>query len=127
MIRFNSKLTYGYTMFSVKKDLSFKLNRQYARFKYWQKHPVLYVNKLGIFDFFRITIEVENISESGLLAKVTTKGKFTVGEKLILEFDNYFTEVIPVSVMRWEPENQLLAVAFNREIKLIERIALNIS
>lgn len=114
-------------MFSVKKDRSFKLNRQYSRFTYYDKHPVLYVNKLGLFDFFRSPIKVQNISQSGLLAKVSAKVTFSLDEKLILEFDNYFTEAIPISVIRWDPERRLLAIKFSRKIKLIERMALNIA
>jgi len=118
-------------MFNVKKDLSLKVNREHARFNYWEQMPILYVNKLGFFDIFKIPIEVQNISESGLLAKVKIKGKkkdrFTVNESLVIEFDNYFTDVIPTSVVRWDPESQLLAVKFCRDIKLIERIALNIA
>jgi len=114
-------------MFNVKKDLSLKLNRAHTRYNYWPPYPVLYVKKLGFFDFFRIPVEVQNISQSGLLARTTTKATLTVDEKLIIEFDNYFTDVIPASVIRWDPENQLVAVKFGREIKLIERIALNIS
>ncbi|MDX2320983.1 MAG: PilZ domain-containing protein, partial [Moritella sp.] len=100
--------------------------RIHARFNYWPPYPVLYVKKLGFFDFFRTPIEVQNISKSGLLAKVTTSVKFTASEKLIIEFDNYFTEVIPASIIRRDPENHLVAIKFSREIKLIERIALNI-
>lgn len=114
-------------MFRVKKDLSPKVNREHTRFNYWKPFPVLYISKLGLFDFFRIPIEVQNVSKSGLLAKVKTKGKFTVDEKLILEFDNYFTEVIPTMVVRWDPESNLLAVRFCRDIKLIERIVLEIT
>jgi len=112
-------------MFSVKKDLSLKINREHTRFSYWEQSPVLYVSKLGLFDFFKIPIEVRNISQSGLLAKVKTKRKFTVDENLIMEFDNYFTEVIKTTIVRWDPEQDLLAIKFSREIKLIERIALN--
>lgn len=114
-------------MFSVKKDLSVKLDRAHSRYTYWNSYPVLYLNKLGLFDFFSMAIVVQNISKSGLLAKIKTKRKFTVDERLMLEFDNYFTEAIPVKVVRWEPEVGLIAVQFNREIKLIERIALNIA
>jgi len=84
------------------------------------------VDKLGFFDFFKIPVQVMNISKSGMLAKVQIKSKFSVGESIIIKFDNYFTDMIPTTVMRWEPETQLLAVKFSREIKLIERIALSI-
>jgi len=114
-------------MFSVTKDLSFKLNRDHARYNYWDPYPVLYVDKLGFFDFFKIPVQVMNISKSGMLAKVQTNSTFSLDEHIIVKFDNYFTDVIPTTVMRWEPETQLLAVKFSREIKLIERIALNIS
>lgn len=114
-------------MFSVKKDHSLKLDRSHSRYNYWNRFPILYVNKLGLFDFFRIPVEIHNISESGLLAKVKAKRKFTVDEMLMIEFDNYFTEMIPTKVVRWDPEKQLVAVKFSREIKLIERIALNIA
>lgn len=127
LLVYNFKSPYGYTMFSVKKDLSFKLNRDHSRYDYCKNHPILYVNKLGLFDFFKIPVEVINISKSGLLAKVRNKGKFVAGDKIIIEFDNYFTDVIPTKVMRWEPDTQLLAVKFSREIKLVERIALNIA
>lgn len=113
-------------MFSIKKDLSLNLKRGQTRFNYWDHYPVLYVTKFGFFDFFRIPIEIKNISKSGLLAHVITKGKFTVDEVIIIEFDNYFTEVIPTKVVRWQPDTQLLAVEFCRDIKLIEQIALKI-
>lgn len=114
-------------MLRVKKDLSLKRNRAHNRYHYWDQFPVLFVNKLGLFDFFKIPIEIKNISKSGLLAKVKSKRTFTVDEALIIEFDNYITEVIPTKVVRWEPDTQLLAVKFSREIKLVERIALNIA
>lgn len=118
---------YGRTMFSVKKDLTFKLNRDHTRYNYWDPFPVLYVDKLGLFDFFKIPVQVINISKSGMLARVQTKDKFSLDEGIIIKFANYFTDVIPSKVVRWEPDSQLLAVKFSREIKLIERIALNIA
>ncbi|CAM2915958.1 hypothetical protein [Moritella viscosa] len=111
-------------MFSVKKDLSLKINREHSRFNYGGQFPILYVNKLGLFDFFKIPIEVQNISQSGLLAKVKTKRKFTVDENLMMGFNNYFTDVIKTTIVRWDPDQDLLAIKFSREIKLIERIAL---
>ncbi len=111
-------------MFSVKKDLSLKVSREHTRFNYWDQFPVLYVSKLGLFDFFKIPIEVQNISQSGLLAKVKTKRRFTVDENLIMEFNNHFTDVIKTTIVRWDPDQNLLAITFSREIKLIERIAL---
>ena len=118
---------YGYSMFSVTKDLSFKLNRDHTRYNYWSPYPLLYVDKLGLFDFFKIPVQVINISKSGMLAKVQTESQFSIGEHIIIKFDNYFTDVIPTTVMRWEADTQLLAVQFSRDIKLIERIALNIA
>jgi hypothetical protein len=114
-------------MFSVKKDLTFKLNRDHTRHNYWEPYPVLYVDKLGLFDFFKIPVQVINISKSGMLARVQTKDKFSLDEGIIIKFANYFTDVIPSNVVRWDPDSQLLAVKFSREIKLIERIALNIA
>jgi len=62
-----------------------------------------------------------------MLAKVKTKSKLSLDEHIIVKFDNYFTDVIPTTVMRWDADTQLLAVKFSREIKLIERIALSIA
>ncbi|PKH06999.1 PilZ domain-containing protein [Moritella sp. Urea-trap-13] len=114
-------------MFSVKKDLSFKRDRDHARYTYWDPFPVLYVDKLGLFDFFKIPVQVLNISKSGMLVRVQSESKFSLDEGIIIKFDNYFTDVIPSKVVRWQPEAQLLAVKFSREIKLVERIALNIT
>lgn len=112
-------------MFSVKKDLSLKRNREHTRFHYWKPQPVLYVSKLGFFDYFKIPVKVQNISKSGLLAKIKTKGTFTVDETIIIEFGNYCIDIMPTTVMRWDAEHHLLAVKFGRKIKLTERMSLN--
>jgi len=111
-------------MFSIKKDLSLKQNRKYSRFSYPQKSPILFINKLGYFSFSKIPMKIKNISRTGLFAKV--EGKFSEGENLLLEFDGYLSESIPAEVARWDPEKKVIALKFNRTIKIIECIKLNI-